>query len=650
MPRAQKGFFTKEKVFFAAVFGIAVFLLSFFANSALSLGGEELELGELYYCSTSREIVSPSAVTLRSVQSIDEIVTLRSERYLYIRGRLPELDDGRLLLHTYSGTARVSVGGREIFCSINDECPGGTSYITAELDGSMSGEELELLLYTPLSNEFELRLIPAQNNIAGAHRASNAPLYLFAVGVLVLVAGLWLGLRPRSVLPRSAAVLCAVEMLLSLLTAALEYTSAFGGDHRLFNLKFFVYLMIPVLGIVECAVRCHRRSSRTEALLSINILYAVCVLFLGQYVFFFVLLGAGVFLQLANIIYVLHMLPGGSAGTSELCPAALIVFWGADLVFWFAVAFQWVSWQPLCFILSLWLYCMVAGFSARHAEHAKPGGAHVTDAANRSGGIQPRDGNTGAGAHAKNSAAIAEDVSDVRNAEETADAGARQNAAAAVYSRLGSDAAEDLSARLRKESDRIPLEAIDLFDELLMKKVFGKDRHSFNVAEYTHVICLAMGMSRGRAEEITKAAALHDIGKICVPEHILFKEEKLTEEEFAEIRRHTSYGYQLLDSTDNGFFRMAALVAREHHEHMDGSGYLGLRGSAISLPARIVAVADVFDALVSKRSYKAAWDFNRAFDYICEHDSDYYDRDAVAAFITSREMIYDLLNKIRNEF
>ena len=75
---------------------------------------------------------------------------------------------------------------------------------------------------------------------------------------------------------------------------------------------------------------------------------------------------------------------------------------------------------------------------------------------------------------------------------------------------------------------------------------------------------------------------------------------------------------------------------------MDGSGYLGLRGSAISLPARIVAVADVFDALVSKRSYKAAWDFNRAFDYICEHDSDYYDRDAVAAFITSREMIYDL--------
>ena len=615
MPRAQKGFFTKEKVFFAAVFGIAVFLLSFFANSALSLGGEELELGELYYCSTSREIVSPSAVTLRSVQSIDEIVTLRSERYLYIRGRLPELDDGRLLLHTYSGTARVSVGGREIFCSINDECPGGTSYITAELDGSMSGEELELLLYTPLSNEFELRLIPAQNNIAGAHRASNAPLYLFAVGVLVLVAGLWLGLRPRSVLPRSAAVLCAVEMLLSLLTAALEYTSAFGGDHRLFNLKFFVYLMIPVLGIVECAVRCHRRSSRTEALLSINILYAVCVLFLGQNVFFFVLLGAGVFLQLANIIYVLHMLPGGSAGTSELCPAALIVFWGADLVFWFAVAFQWVSWQPLCFILSLWLYCTVAGFSARHAEHAKPGGAHVTDAANRSGGIQPRDGNTGAGAHAKNSAANAEDVSDVRNAEETADAGARQNAAAAVYSRLGSDAAEDLSARLRKESDRIPLEAIDLFDELLMKKVFGKDRHSFNVAEYTHVICLAMGMSRGRAEEITK---------------------------FAEIRRHTSYGYQLLDSTDNGFFRMAALVAREHHEHMDGSGYLGLRGSAISLPARIVAVADVFDALVSKRSYKAAWDFNRAFDYICEHDSDYYDRDAVAAFITSREMIYDL--------
>ena len=136
------------------------------------------------------------------------------------------------------------------------------------------------------------------------------------------------------------------------------------------------------------------------------------------------------------------------------------------------------------------------------------------------------------------------------------------------------------------------------------------------------------------------AATLHDIGKICVPESILAKTEQLTEEEFCEIRKHNIYGYQLLYSQEDPFLKMAALVAKEHHEHIDGSGYIGLTDTEISVPAKIVAVADVFDALVSQRSYKNPWSFDKAFGYICEHRSDYFDKDVVDAFIRAKDKIF----------
>ena len=116
----------------------------------------------------------------------------------------------------------------------------------------------------------------------------------------------------------------------------------------------------------------------------------------------------------------------------------------------------------------------------------------------------------------------------------------------------------------------------------------------------------------------------------------------ITEEEFEEIKKHNIYGYQLLSSEEDEFFKMAALVARDHHEHMDGSGYLGLKGSDISIPAKIVAVADVFDALVSKRSYKEAWSFEGAVSYLSEHSGDFFDEDVVKSFIDAKDRIYEL--------
>ncbi len=166
------------------------------------------------------------------------------------------------------------------------------------------------------------------------------------------------------------------------------------------------------------------------------------------------------------------------------------------------------------------------------------------------------------------------------------------------------------------------------------------DRHSANVSEYTRTICVSMGLDEQLSRDITRAAALHDIGKVYVPERILTKKAALTDDEYREVKKHVSHGYRLLYRDDDPFFKMAALVALEHHERMDGSGYMGLEADEISFPARIVAVADVFDALVTERSYKDSWGFEKAFDYICLHKRDLFDCDVVTAFAAAQNKIY----------
>ena len=141
----------------------------------------------------------------------------------------------------------------------------------------------------------------------------------------------------------------------------------------------------------------------------------------------------------------------------------------------------------------------------------------------------------------------------------------------------------------------------------------------YHVAEYTQALCESLEMHPRRTQMIAAAAMLHDIGKVAIPREILLQNEKLTEQESKEIRQHHLYGFRMLDGSHEQFMKLAARIALEHHEHLDGSGYLGLRGEEISLEARIVAVADVFDALTSPREYKQAWSFEQACSYIKEH-------------------------------
>lgn len=133
-------------------------------------------------------------------------------------------------------------------------------------------------------------------------------------------------------------------------------------------------------------------------------------------------------------------------------------------------------------------------------------------------------------------------------------------------------------------------------------------QHVKRVAAYTEILCHAMGLSDEETWKVSVASMMHDVGKIGVPQEILHKPARLTDNEFEEIKKHVDYGYKLLENSPGEIMQIAACIAQQHHERFDGKGYQhNLQAEEINLYARCVAIADVFDALVSKRCYKESW-------------------------------------------
>jgi putative two-component system response regulator len=160
-------------------------------------------------------------------------------------------------------------------------------------------------------------------------------------------------------------------------------------------------------------------------------------------------------------------------------------------------------------------------------------------------------------------------------------------------------------------------------------------RHTFRVGQMSAAIADALGLPREAVELIRAAAPLHDVGKIGVPDHILLKAGKLTPEEFAVMKTHTTIGAAILAGGRSALVIEAERIALNHHERWDGTGYPdGLAGNAIPLGARIVAVADVFDALTHERPYRAAWPLDRVMGEIRAQTGHHFDPAVVAAFLT----------------
>jgi putative two-component system response regulator len=137
---------------------------------------------------------------------------------------------------------------------------------------------------------------------------------------------------------------------------------------------------------------------------------------------------------------------------------------------------------------------------------------------------------------------------------------------------------------------------------------------------------------------IRRAAPLHDVGKIGIPDSILLKLGKLTEDEFELVKTHTTIGARILSGSRFTILRLAEEIAFNHHERWDGDGYAGISGDAIPLAGRIVAVADVFDALTQKRPYKAAWPVGDAIAEIERQRSRQFDPSLVDAFLRVIEL------------
>jgi two-component system response regulator RpfG len=158
--------------------------------------------------------------------------------------------------------------------------------------------------------------------------------------------------------------------------------------------------------------------------------------------------------------------------------------------------------------------------------------------------------------------------------------------------------------------------------------------HFARMARYSRLIAEAIGHGSEDAETIELAAPLHDIGKIGIPDHILLKPAGLDEGELAVMRGHPRIGHEILKGSASKYVNMGAQIALGHHEEFDGSGYPGgLAGEAIPLAARIVAIADVYDALTTARPYKSAWSVEAAFDYLVAQRGRHFDARLVDAFV-----------------
>ncbi len=200
---------------------------------------------------------------------------------------------------------------------------------------------------------------------------------------------------------------------------------------------------------------------------------------------------------------------------------------------------------------------------------------------------------------------------------------------------------ERLEAKVRQRTQALAEAQLETLDRLALAAEYRDDdtgQHTRRVGRLTAMIARGLGQPPDQVEVLRLAAALHDVGKIGVPDRVLMKPGKLNGEEFEIVKSHASIGGAILSGSKSSILQVAREIALSHHERWDGTGYpLGLHGDQIPLSGRIVAVADVFDALTHDRPYKKAWSLEDAILEIRRQSGRDFDPRVVAAFLSMIE-------------
>ncbi|MEE9464542.1 MAG: HD domain-containing phosphohydrolase [Candidatus Neomarinimicrobiota bacterium] len=207
--------------------------------------------------------------------------------------------------------------------------------------------------------------------------------------------------------------------------------------------------------------------------------------------------------------------------------------------------------------------------------------------------------------------------------------------------------------QLSRANDQLRTASLDTIQKLSTAAEYRDTdtaAHIWRMSHYSGLLARQLALGDEFVDSILYASPMHDIGKIGTPDNILLKPGKFNADEARVMQKHTKIGEQILGISDQPLLTMAREIAGGHHEKWDGSGYpRGLVGEAIPLSARVVALADVYDALTTERVYKAAWEPEEAFKYIQANAGSHFDPVCAEAFGSIRDQIIDLQQSVRKQ-
>ncbi len=205
------------------------------------------------------------------------------------------------------------------------------------------------------------------------------------------------------------------------------------------------------------------------------------------------------------------------------------------------------------------------------------------------------------------------------------------------YASSDSDFLIEANSELAHLNGKLDHACIDIFERLVKVAEYRDDntgKHPERVGVLSARIAVRLGMPNDFIEDIFKAAQLHDLGKIAIPDTILLKQSRLTVDEHKKMQSHCEVGADLLSGSEFPLLQMAQSIAIAHHEKLDGSGYPNsLIGADIPMAAKIVAVADIYDALCNRRPYKEAWEEKEAIELLVSKRDIHFDTNVIDAFL-----------------